>query len=454
MSVLFISNLYPSSVEPGAASYNRQLIAALAGRTAVRVIAPVFWFPGQRLLRGRRMPPRRETLDGMDVTHPRVLYTPGMAIHHHWRLYRLSIARHLRRVLNEFRPDRVMAGFLYPDAAAVLPLCERWGVPCAVRVNGSDFRLRMQQPRFRELVLDTLRRADRVYCPGHALRRDILAEGIAPEQVVAFDNGVDHARFRPRSREEALDSLQNQLAHWPSSSYALARLREGARCVLYVGHLRHVKGPDRLVAAWARIGGGEAASQLPGIRLPATERRNYTERRNCRDKASGDRAPELQGSVSPVAPALCRRSHGKRKASPLLVIAGNGNLRSKLERAVARLGLAADVCFIGDRPHDEIALWMNVADCLCLPSRSEGMPNVVVEALASGLPVVATHVGEVPYLVKPDNGVVCDQGQGESAVEASLAHGIEHVLARPWDRPAIARAVASMTWERAAEVIA
>jgi glycosyltransferase involved in cell wall biosynthesis len=81
------------------------------------------------------------------------------------------------------------------------------------------------------------------------------------------------------------------------------------------------------------------------------------------------------------------------------VIIGEGPLRRSLERRAKQLGLGDSVVFLGRQPHTEVARWMNVADVLCLTSRSEGMPNVVIEALVSGLPVVVTDVGACRELV-------------------------------------------------------
>ena len=58
------------------------------------------------------------------------------------------------------------------------------------------------------------------------------------------------------------------------------------------------------------------------------------------------------------------------------------------------------VRMVGIRPASEIPLWMNAADVLVLPSLSEGRPNVVLEAMACEVPVVATAVGGTPELVK------------------------------------------------------
>jgi glycosyltransferase involved in cell wall biosynthesis len=73
-------------------------------------------------------------------------------------------------------------------------------------------------------------------------------------------------------------------------------------------------------------------------------------------------------------------------------------MRSKLERLARTLGIGDQVRFLGRRPPEEVADWMNRADVLCLPSRSEGMPNVVLEARACGLPVVASPAGAIPEL--------------------------------------------------------
>lgn len=399
MKILFVSNLFPSAVAPGMASYNRQLMAALAMRADVRVVAPVAWFPAQRILRGRRLPPKSETLAGIPVTHPRFFYTPGVLIHQHWRFYRASVARHLRRVIAEFAPDHVVAGFLYPDGAAVLSLCQAMGIPCTVRVNGSDFRLRMTQPRFRHQVLRVLHSAEAVFCPGQALKRDILAAGTERSRIFAFNNGVDHGLFKVQPKAEAMDRL---LATGSAiTAKVMDRLKGGAQAVLYVGHLRHVKGTDRMLHAFQTFG----------------------------------RTPEGEKAV--------------------LVVIGHGNMLVQLKREAELCGMGERICFIGDRPHAEVALWMNTADCLCLPSRSEGMPNVVVEALASGLPVVATDVGEVPFLLSEGvNGTVIRTGEcTDAAIEDHLARGISHVLRRSWDRSIIADSVAHMTWPRAAEIV-
>jgi len=238
--------------------------------------------------------------------------------------------------------------------------------------------------------------------------------------------------------------------------------RSAPGAILFVGNLLDVKAPDRALAAFA-----ELASQLPDVRLD---------------------------------------------------VVGDGPLRRRLERQVAGLGLSERVSFHGRQPPATVAEMMRKSACLCLPSRSEGMPNVVLEALACGTPVVATPVGEAPVLVRDGvNGFVVradkvTEGEGdirtcgpedrenaqcqvpgaehptasaesqaaneqpetrnqergvgrgassvgrgiggtEGEMVRELAIALRRTLSTDWDRQAIAKTVAGLTWKAAAEVV-
>jgi teichuronic acid biosynthesis glycosyltransferase TuaC len=113
-----------------------------------------------------------------------------------------------------------------------------------------------------------------------------------------------------------------------------------------------------------------------------------------------------------------------------MLLIGEGTLRAELEQIGARFRL------LGRRDSSEIARWMAAADLFCLPSWSEGCPNVVVEALACGRPVVSTAVGGIPELVdSPVKGTLV----APHDIDA-LTRALEDALARPWDEAAIARA--------------
>lgn len=102
-----------------------------------------------------------------------------------------------------------------------------------------------------------------------------------------------------------------------------------------------------------------------------------------------------------------------------LLIAGAGAEEHKLRRLVERLGLAARVRFLGAVPQAELCSYYNAADALVLASSREGMPNVVLEAMACGTPVIATPVGGVPELITtPEGGVLMRERSPEALVQA------------------------------------
>ena len=116
--------------------------------------------------------------------------------------------------------------------------------------------------------------------------------------------------------------------------------------------------------------------------------------------------------------ALCRMA-GKGCADFECRIVGEGTLRQELEHQAERLGIARKVVFAGNC--DTMEKLYTAADMLVLTSDHEGTPNVVLEAMASGLPVVATEVGGVPDLLEHGrSGFLCRQGDVDG-IASSLA---------------------------------
>ena len=176
-----------------------------------------------------------------------------------------------------------------------------------------------------------------------------------------------------------------------------ARLRaelgvpQGARVVVFVGKLVPIKGVETLIAAWATL--------LAAQRLFPEDR---------------------------------------------LIIIGSGPQESLLRRAAQRAG--ETVRFAGALAQVEVAQWIREADLLCLPSRNEGTPNVVIEALASGVPVVASAVGAVPDFVRDEQTGFLARPDDVSDLARALARG----LSQHWDRAAIAATVRGHTWREIA----
>src|SRR5215210_5917696 len=80
---------------------------------------------------------------------------------------------------------------------------------------------------------------------------------------------------------------------------------------------------------------------------------------------------------------------------------------ARVRSAVRRLGLTGDVRFPGAKPWPELAALYAMADVFALPSSFDNSPNALLEAMACGLPVVATRVGGVPrYVADGENGLL------------------------------------------------
>lgn len=118
---------------------------------------------------------------------------------------------------------------------------------------------------------------------------------------------------------------------------------------------------------------------------------------------------------------------------PLLVFVGGGEQRSSLEALADSLGLAERVRFVGAVPPETLGDWYRAADVMILASLREGWPNVVLEALACGTPVIATRIWGTPEILDG-----CPAGLLVSADVDGLAEGLARVddldpgAARPW----------------------
>jgi glycosyltransferase involved in cell wall biosynthesis len=117
-----------------------------------------------------------------------------------------------------------------------------------------------------------------------------------------------------------------------------------------------------------------------------------------------------------------------------LEVAGDGERRREYERLAGRLGLDGVVTFRGLLSKPELAESMRRASIFVLGSRWENNPCVVLEALASGLPVVANRVGGLPELIDQTNGVLVERADSDL-----FAAGIAQALEQQFDRMELAR---------------
>jgi|GEM_PF-334149 len=410
-----ITNLFPWPDRPTRGLFNFELFKAMdavarrvtqdaadPSRSRLRNICLV---PEWRLwrwpaIRKWKMPEHQDIDDG--TVYLPVFYLPVIGRSSSWRFYYRALKGFFLagdRRGEDGAWDVFLGSWLYPDSVVVAKLAARCGVRAWMRVHGSD-RYHLKNPVRRRLILKACRKAEGVICNCKAVADDLVKWGVPPGKLHIVPNGVDESVFRYRTREALL--LEDKKEAWPSPLRTMLSDRgttvagSGPRMILFVGNLVPIKCPDVLLKAFARMN---------------------------------------------------KRAAG---LSQILVIIGIGPMQSWLEGLAQELGIAGQVHFLGARPHDEVALWMNRANVLCLTSRSEGMPNVVVEALVSGLPVMATDVGACRELLSNEpQSRLCVPGDVDG-----IARALEDLLAAEPDRQAMAaRHGGRFSWTHQAETI-
>ncbi len=232
------------------------------------------------------------------------------------------------------------------------------------------------------------------FAAGRLLR---ALDGVAPvsrdlaERAVAL--GARSARTWP-----VADGAETEGFPTRAAARAALSLDASARVVLFVGNVIPVKGIDVLVDAAAAVA---ARPELADVRF---------------------------------------------------VLVGGGADIARYESLARERGVGEVMRFTGFRPTDEVPTWMAACDVFCLPSRSEGLPNVILEAMGVGRAIVATRVGGVPDLVEHDgNGLLV---RAEDA--AALAGALVRLLAEPHTRERMESrgrellAARGLTWEATA----
>ena len=171
----------------------------------------------------------------------------------------------------------------------------------------------------------------------------------------------------------------------PTTTFSSVATRSG-RYVIFVGSLIERKGPDVLVRALSRVGLG------------------------C-------------------------------------VLIGDGPMRASLERLVSRSGLDERVVFLGALNHNEVQGYYAGAEALVLPSVSETMSLVVVEALRAGVPVVASNLGGIASVIRHGvNGLLVTPGDETSLADALARLEGDEGLVRVLRRGAVESARNVLTW--------
>jgi glycosyltransferase involved in cell wall biosynthesis len=374
--VLFLTQTYPRSATDGAAPFIRDIARGLVrGGDRVTVLAPHAaglarsWDDGGVDVETFRYAPEAWELVGYGRSleaDEGLRLGAALATPLYLLAARRAVARALAPTRPELRPDLVHAHWVVPNGVAIAGLGRR--VPLAIGLHGSDVFL-AEKPLIRNWVGHTLRRSRVLTGCSPELVDRVAALGMPRERTRVIPYGVDGALFAPAASSAAAAEGRRR---WR----ARLGIPDTAVVVLGVGRMATKKGFQHLVEV------------LPGL--------------------------------------------FERCADVHVVLAGGGDLwqsfRDRTEAWAGRVHMPGAVY------HDQLPDLYRAADVFALPAvhdrkgNVDGLPNVILEAMASGLPVVASAISGIPLAI--DDGV----------------HGL---LVPEADRPALADALARLVGDAA-----
>jgi glycosyltransferase involved in cell wall biosynthesis len=377
MKILFISNVFPNSLQPGRGTFNRAMLQALGELHQTYVVSPVSWVEefGDLIKQRSRLDQNwlpYEDANGMRVDYPRFYYPPKMLHQHYGQFMYWSIRPTLNKAISRFQPDVILSYWVHPDGEVAVRAAREHGIPAVVMTGGSDVLLLTRNRHRRRAIQSVLQQSDAVITVSQDIQAAVQQLQVHPEKIQTVYRGVDRSRFQPGDRRDARERLG---------------LDPDQRIIVSVGRLEPVKGHGVLLEACAKI--------------------------------------SKQGS-----PFTC-------------YVLGNGSLHSSLSQKVREYGLDRSFQLAGSQPQSRLADWYRAADVIALPSLSEGVPNVLLEAISCGGRFVASRVGGIPEIADPDwDRLVSPENPDE------LAEALTELLGAP--TPAEQRIFEPMTWQESA----
>jgi glycosyltransferase involved in cell wall biosynthesis len=139
--------------------------------------------------------------------------------------------------------------------------------------------------------------------------------------------------------------------------------------------------------------------------------------------------------------AFCQLAQRRPKAR--LVLVGDGPMHKQLAAQAKEQGVQDRVHFPGRVAHAKLAPWFSSASVFCLPSWAEGVPNVVLEAMACGTPVVATDVGGIGEILPEFAGFLVPSKDAVT-LEATLSKALDAT----WDRDRTVAYMQPFDWNK------
>ena len=132
-----------------------------------------------------------------------------------------------------------------------------------------------------------------------------------------------------------------------------------------------------------------------------------------------------------------------------LVVIGEGVLEKSLKLLAADLNVHDRVTFLSRKKQDELVEYYNAADCFILPSLREGLPNVLLESLACGTPLIASNVGGIPEIIRSEDTGFMFDGKKPQATEISDL--VKRMEEKNIDRQALRSVAETFSWDNASK---
>jgi teichuronic acid biosynthesis glycosyltransferase TuaC len=371
LRIAVVTPVFPTSAEKYRGNYNYNIVLSMQRHAEIEVFCPLGVVPKLKFLH-----PRTLRYNQVDANYSpggvRVKYLPYRSVPVLSRpLNGFSTALKLLPHVKDFRPDVILAYWIYPEGFGALLTAQELKVPFIIGALGSDLR-QMSDPLSNYLSRHTLAKADHIITVSDEMRRQVIHLDNDPTKVTSVRNGCDREIFQPQDRNAA----RNAVGILPDAELAL-----------FVGWLATPKGLGELLKVMREL-------------LPAR--------------------PKL-----------------------MLACIGEGTLAAHVRQLESEH--PDRIRLLGPQTSAEVARWLAASTFLVLPSYSEGCPNVVVEALSCGRPVVATDVGGIPELVKDGCGILIPPQN-----EPALKEAILRVLSQDWDPESIAR-ITRRSWHDVAD---
>lgn len=241
---------------------------------------------------------------------------------------------------------------------------------------------------------------------------------------IAFHHGYTLTDLRMR--------LYNQFDRWSLP----AALRVVTVCQPFASNLQQIGVPAERI----RIRHNSIPPFFPGQNEAVAElRRALGLSRDTRVLLSVGRLSLEKGQADLIKALALLENQGKQGMLRVIFV-GEGPDRARLERIARKWGVYDRVIFVGHQ-HD-VTSYYSLADVMVLPSWTEGSPNVLLEAMAAGLPIVATAVGGIPEMVTPLNAALLVERKQPTELANSIARVLDSEELRNKLRVA-ARAAAS-----------